>query len=882
MCILNLLKSKKRHHHNSIMAKRGKKLAKRNKKKGLSALKMANIQTSKRLKRGELTEAERKKRKMERKEKRHLMHTKLYNQRKKMEKLKEKYASEEEVYPLHAEATGEDMLKMIDSEDLEYLVKSKRRKTKIDEEENDGCLDALENKVRSFDKDPVGENMKELLPYKTEQGIVPRYIEVKEEVSMAEDELLPSIEEEKEKEETEEMPKVKSAVDFMVERQRKLEAKKIDIGCLASNFLLEPENKLPSLTKLVEFMEDSDLDVAITVKKYAALSLLKVFHNIIPAYPLHEHNLAERLNKETKQLYAYENKILSTYQTYLKNLENMLKDEKKTHENQAVKHTMVVAVKCMGDLLTSHPHFNYTFNIIHALVPYLNHSDDDIYSLVASSFAKVFQADKQGHLSLEVVRCINNYVRRKAFRVQPEFLKVLLSLKMKDFQNPDSEIEAKLNERKKLTHEEKMLKKLIEENRAKKSKKDAKIIRRKRKLEERKKDMVKEEATKQRNAQHSKIIQLIFGLYIHVLKRQPNKRLIGVVLEGLAKFAHLINIEFFVDLLNVLGALMDEGSLKFRESLHCIQVVFTILSGQGEVLTLDPYRFYKYLYTNMFRMSAGANHDDVTSVLESLNQMLVEHRSRANPLRVYAFTKRLATLSLALLHNGTIASLSTLRTIMLNHPSTETLLETDMEGSNGIFSAEIEEPEHCNANATSMWELHILKRHYHSIIQEMSEHVLCGVPLQGEKILPPTLKKRSVEELFKAFDPSEMRFNPAIPAPNQHISSRLSSKVKWYAKKRKVEQWCTQYMMEETKDLKMAGLLKSEVNVNSFSTNVNGLCKENGVSSGETLEKPKLKKLRKVNFFSGMLSNMNIDKIPVRKTLHESNDFTRSFLIAEP
>ncbi|XP_071522675.1 nucleolar complex protein 3 homolog [Panulirus ornatus] len=865
------------------MAKRGKKLAKKTKKKGLSVFKMANIQSLKRSKRGELTEAERKKRKIARKEKRKLMYTELHNKRRKMEKLKEKYASEEEIYPLHAEVTGEDMLEMIDPEDLEYFAKSKTKKTKIDDDENDGCLEALENEVRSFDKDK-GENMKELLPYKTEQGIVPRYIEVKEKVSMAEDELLPSIEEEKEEEETEEMPKEKSAVDFMVERQRNLEEKKIAIGCLASNFLLEPENKLPSLTKLVDFMEDSDPDVAITVKKYAALSLLKIFNNIIPAYPLHEHNLAERLKKETKQLYEYENRILSTYQTYLKNLENMLKEEKKnkTHENQAVKHTVVVALKCMGDLLTRHPHFNYTFNIIHALVPYLNHSDDDIYSLVASSFAKVFKADKQGHLSLEVVRCINNYVRRKAFRVQPEILKVLLSLKMKDFQNVDAEIEAKLNERKKLTHEEKLLKKLIDENRAKKSKKDTKIIRKKRKLEEQKKDILKGKVTKQRNAQHSKIIQLIFGLYIHVLKRQPNKRLIGVVLEGLAKFAHLINIEFFVDLLNVLGALMDEGSLKFQESLHCIQVVFTILSGQGEVLTLDPYRFYKYLYANMFRMSAGANHDDVTSVLESLNQMLVEHRRRANPLRVYAFTKRLATLSLTLLHNGTIASLSTLRSIMLNHPSTETLLETDMEGSNGIFSAEIEEPEHCNANATSMWELHILKRHYHSIIQQMSEHVLCGVPLQGEKILPPTLTKRSVEELFKAFDPSEMRFNPAIPAPNQHLSSRLSSKIKWHAKRRKGEQWCTQYMMKETKALKMAGLLKSQVNVNSFSTNVNGLCKENGVSSGQTLKKPRLKKLRKVNFFSGMLSNMNIDKIPVRKTLHESNDFTRSFLIAEP
>lgn len=65
-------------------------------------------------------------------------------------------------------------------------------------------------------------------------------------------------------------------------------------------------------------------------------------------------------------------------------------------------HMAVVALKCMGELLTRHTHFNFTTNIIQALVPYLNHHDDDIYSLVASYFTKLFKTDKPGHLSLEV------------------------------------------------------------------------------------------------------------------------------------------------------------------------------------------------------------------------------------------------------------------------------------------------------------------------------------------------------------------------------------------------------------------------------------------------------------------------------------------------
>lgn len=35
---------------------------------------------------------------------------------------------------------------------------------------------------------------------------------------------------------------------------------------------------------------------------------------------------------------------------------------------------------------------------------------------------------------------------------------------------------------------------------------------------------------------------------------------------------------------------MEEGNLNLKDQLHCIQCVFTILSGQGSALNLDPYR----------------------------------------------------------------------------------------------------------------------------------------------------------------------------------------------------------------------------------------------------------------------------------------------------
>lgn len=50
---------------------------------------------------------------------------------------------------------------------------------------------------------------------------------------------------------------------------------------------------------------------------------------------------------------------------------------------------------------------------------------------------------------------------------------------------------------------------------------------------------------------------------------------------------------------------MESGDLGHREQLHIVQTVFTILSGQGEMLTIDPIRFYAHLYRNLLNIHAG-------------------------------------------------------------------------------------------------------------------------------------------------------------------------------------------------------------------------------------------------------------------------------------
>ncbi len=60
------------------------------------------------------------------------------------------------------------------------------------------------------------------------------------------------------------------------------------------------------------------------------------------------------------------------------------------------------------------------------------------------------------------------------------------------------------------------------------------------------------------------------------------------VLEGLSRFAHLVNIDFFSDLLQAIKALLvhqnddagGERSLTVASSLHCVVCVFSCLKNQ--------------------------------------------------------------------------------------------------------------------------------------------------------------------------------------------------------------------------------------------------------------------------------------------------------------
>nr|XP_048294910.1 nucleolar complex protein 3 homolog [Myodes glareolus]XP_048294911.1 nucleolar complex protein 3 homolog [Myodes glareolus] len=602
-----------------------------------------------------------------------------------------------------------------------------------------------------------------LLPIKDKSGIIPQTRE--KPVTDVQQEEEDEEEQEVEEEIIENPVPELTMEEHLIERKKKLQEKKIKIAALASAILSDPESNIKKLKELRSMLMEQDPDVAVTVRKLVIISLMELFKDITPSYkirPLTEAEKSTKIRKETQKLREFEEGLVSQYKFYLENLEQMVKDwkQRKLKKSNVVslkayKGLAEVAVKSLCELLVALPHFNFHNNIIVLIVPLMNDGSKLISEMCCEAVKKLFKQDKLGQASLGVIKVISGFVKGRNYEVRPEILKTFLCLRIKEVElKKDTE---DINKPKKFM--------TFKEKRKTLSRMQRKWKKAEEKLERELREAEASESTERKLKLHTETLNIVFVTYFRILKKAQRSPLLPAVLEGLAKFAHLINVEFFDDLLVVLHTLIESGNLSYQESLHCVQTAFHILSGQGDVLNIDPMKFYTHLYKTLFKLHAGATNDGIEIVLHCLDVMLTKRRKQVSHQRALAFIKRLCTLALQVLPNSSIGLLATTRILMHTFPRTDLLLDNESQGS-GVFLPELEEPEYCNAQNTALWELHTLRRHYHPVVQRFATHLLAGAPSEGSEALKPELSRRSSVELFETYSMAAMTFNPPVEPSN--------------------------------------------------------------------------------------------------------------------
>ncbi|XP_028424271.1 nucleolar complex protein 3 homolog, partial [Perca flavescens] len=167
-----------------------------------------------------------------------------------------------------------------------------------------------------------------------------------------------------------------------------------------------------------------------------------------------------------------------------------------------------------------------------------------------------------------------------------------------------------------------------------------------------------------------------------------------------------------------------------------------------------------------------APNDDIIIVLRCLDAMLTRRRKQVTLQRAMAFAKRLSALSLHVLPNASVGLLAAGRATVHAFPKCDLLLDNEVQGS-GFYLPELDEPEHCNAQNTALWELHTLQRHYHPVVRQLALHLSHGAPSEGSAALGPALSRKSPAELFNAYSVRDMTFNPPVAPPGSKKKDRF-------------------------------------------------------------------------------------------------------------
>lgn len=206
--------------------------------------------------------------------------------------------------------------------------------------------------------------------------------------------------------------------------------------------------------------------------------------------------------------------------------------------------------------------------------------------LCVNTLSQIFRDDASGYTSLELVKLLSRTIKARSYLVHPAVLTCLLSIRFQDLGGIRASTDRIERDRPRQQqphryHNDKKGRKGANDK-PYMNKKTRKVLKEKKEIEKEiaeAENVVKEE---ERSHNSTETLKLLFALYFRILKLpvEQKSELLPPALEGLARFATLINVDFFRDLLNVLKDIMGQ-TRDIRIELLCVVTALQLLTGQG-------------------------------------------------------------------------------------------------------------------------------------------------------------------------------------------------------------------------------------------------------------------------------------------------------------
>lgn len=602
--------------------------------------------------------------------------------------------------------------------------------------------DDMESKKRKF-AGQLEEGHEELLPIKLKDGTLIRPTREKEAVEEHDEENSgDEMEEGEEHEPHREDFSHLSASELITKRRELLQEFKDTIASHANMLLANPQVNIVRLRDLYNLCNGEKIHSLVRepVQKLAMASTVQVLLDVIPGYAIREQTAEEKSQKqkkETRNLVNFEESLLRYHLKYLQlceKLSNKLVGKDRHNDENTFTFKMgILSVKALARIVVSAPHFNYSTNIISSLVRLSLAKNDTVVREVCDAIKTVFKKDLHLRITLFTSRSISTLVTKRKGRVPPELLKTLLSMNINEVKDED-----KKSGKDALIAKKYQIKKERASKTAKKYKKQLA------RLEADLLEVEAEESLTKKLKHATEAMKFAFQTYFSVLKRMPTSALLEPVLEGLSKFAHLLSIEFYEDIVSTMENMVQNDNLKPLDQLHCINTVFVILSGDGQLLNIDPSKFYRLAYRVLnflpFEKRPDQRKNQVVMAAKTLETMLVIRRKAVPLSRVAAFVKRLLSIATVLDDFPALCIVSLVRSLFIAHPKLSSMIEDEEGGAPGIYRQDLDDPDVANALATDVREeLSMLARRRNVELSRFANNILYGVPSTGIFKLNPQL-----------------------------------------------------------------------------------------------------------------------------------------------
>ncbi len=583
-----------------------------------------------------------------------------------------------------------------------------------------------------------------------------------------------------------------SSAEWFSRRQRK----KVEIASLAETVMSDPENGVNQSKKLAGnsqiglllLLASDDMDRS--VRKLATLTLVAVFKDILPGYRINLEAVATdkdtKLTKKVRQLKLFEHNLLQKYQQFLKLLnklcvtglgpvdspqyhaseeelldesnivddklnwnnngnENICNDSVGKHAMKPVNSEALVAIRGMCTLLVAKPNANYRENILDLVIQRINSTDSDVRAQCFAAVSTILEEDVNGEATLQVATYVCNFIKSRNHglhgSVHPDICRLLLHSDLKGDLKIDSTLE--------------------------KAKRDRKARSRKRKrgddistgLEEAEAgvDMF------QRQACNVEALRAIFTMYLRIVRKAPQSSLLPMVLKGIARYLHLINMELAQALVTALTELIRNDAVRIDIGLQAVNSVALTLRGPGSELKIDESDLVNYLYRTILKVIVSeCDRDKMVPLVVKCVESLILGRKLYQHNRAAAFTTRLAILANFVSPHATLALVSIIRMITTRYASVcqflfdgeddsgGSLLEPDLSKSDPGIDGD---PIFHGAGGV-LWPLAQLRFHYHPEVRSFVKKAL-----KRDLLMPIELPQR----MFASFNAyTDGSFNPPV------------------------------------------------------------------------------------------------------------------------